>query len=800
MEYQTLIGRRLGHYVILEPRGRGGMGEVYTAEDTKLERRVALKLLRPEVADVPDRRTRFQREARAAAALNHPNIVHLYSVEESEGLLFITMELVRGRSLRELLDAGAPLPISRTLALATQMAEGLACAHAAGILHRDLKPGNVMITDDDRVKILDFGLAKLFARPALGQDSEAVTMTGALSRTGTTFGTAGYMSPEQALGKPLDQRSDLFALGVVLFEMATGKAPFPGETLAAIFDQLLNRRPPAPHTLNPAVPGFLATVIDKAIEKEPGRRYQSAGEFLIDLKHADASGARVPAAMTEPGDARRPSSIVVLPFADMSQHKDQEYFCHGVTEEIISALTRVPGLRVISRTSAFAFQGRDLDITEIGRRLRVDTALEGSVRKAGDRVRVTAQLVNADDGCQIWSRRFDRELSDVLAIQDEIAATIVKELRPAATIVKELRPAATIDNELRREPAAADTWARPAVAEAPGGRKPFDAAAHDAYLKGMYALNKWSGQAMEQAIADFRQAIARDPGFAPAYAGLAEGLVWLYSGIGILPARETVPQARGAVEQALALDPTLAEAHKVRGLIAMTHDWDRRGAEDALARALELGPGSAAAHLSNAWRLLLLERHYDRAHRELEEAERLDPLDLQVKTLIGYFFYFRHDFDRAIGQFERVLALEPSFAFAHYALGDACTQTNQYERAIRAFEKAIELGGRSVNHVGVLGYAYGRAGNRDRAQTLLEELTSRASQNYVPAMWIALVHLGVSDLDGLFRWLDRAWEERDGSLILITAAVEFDAVREDPRFKSLLGRMGMAHLASSITT
>jgi serine/threonine protein kinase/tetratricopeptide (TPR) repeat protein len=780
LEYgQTLIGRRLGHYVILEPRGRGGMGEVYTAEDTKLERRVALKLLRSELADVPDRRTRFQREARAAAALNHPNIVHLYSVEEAEGLLFITMELVPGRSLRELLDAGAPLPIPRTLALATQMAEGLACAHAAGILHRDLKPGNVMITDDDRVKILDFGLAKLLARPELGENPEAVTMTGALSRTGTTFGTAGYMSPEQALGKPLDQRSDLFALGVVLFEMATGKAPFPGETLAAVFDQLLNRRPAAPQTLNPAVPTFLANVIDKAIEKEPGRRYQSAGEFLVDLKEADASGTRVTAAMTVPGDTRRPSSIVVLPFADMSQHKDQEYFCHGVTEEIISALTRVPGLRVISRTSAFAFQGRDLDVTEIGRRLRVDTALEGSVRRAGDRVRVTAQLVNADDGYQIWSRRFDRELSDVLAIQDEIAATIVKELRP--------------------EPAAAETWVRPAAAEAPGERKPFDAAAHDAYLKGMYALNKWSGQAMEQAIADFRRAIAKDPRFAPAYAGLAEGLVWLYSGIGILPASETVPQARWAVEQALALDPTLADAHNVRGLIAMNHDWDRRGAEDALARALELGPGSAAAHLSNAWRLLLLERHYDRAHSELEEAERLSPLDLQVKTLIGYFFHFRHDFDRAIEQFERVLALEPSFAFAHYALGDACTQINQFERAIKAFEKAIELGGRSVNHVGVLGYAHGRAGNRDRAQALLEELTSRASKDYVPAMWIALVHLGISDLDGLFRWLDRAWEDRDGSLILISAAVEFDAVREDPRFKSLLARMGMAHLASPIS-
>src|SRR5262245_27228781 len=258
---QGLIGRRLGHYVVIAPRGRGGMGEVYVATDTELERRVALKLLRPDVADSAERRSRFQREARAAAALNHPNIVHLYSVEESEGMLFITMELVHGRSLRELLDAGAALSIPRTLALAAQMAEGLACDHAAGILHRDLKPGNVMITDDDRVKILDFGLAKLFAHAA-GQDPDAMTMTSEQSRTGTTFGTAGYMSPEQALGKPLDQRSDLFALGVVLYEMATGKAPFEGGTLAAVFDQLLNRRPAAPETLNRAIPAFLATIID----------------------------------------------------------------------------------------------------------------------------------------------------------------------------------------------------------------------------------------------------------------------------------------------------------------------------------------------------------------------------------------------------------------------------------------------------------------------------------------------------------------------------------------------------------
>jgi serine/threonine protein kinase/Tfp pilus assembly protein PilF len=749
------------------------MGEVYVAEDTKLQRRVALKLLRPEVADSPDRQARFQREARAAAAVNHPNIVHLYSVEEADGRLFITMELVQGRTLRDLLNEGAPLPLPRTLSFATQMAEGLACAHAAGILHRDLKPGNVMITADDRVKILDFGLAKLFGPSA--HDPEAVTMAGDQSRTGLTFGTAGYMSPEQALGKTLDQRSDVFALGVVLFEMATGRPPFDGDTLAAVFDQLLNRRHPAPRTLNPALPSLVAAIIDKAIEKDPERRYQSAADLVRDLKRVEPSNARADTPAPVTPEPKLPSSIVVLPFADMSLQKDQEYFCHGLTEEIINMLTTVSGLRVISRTSAFAFQGKDLEVTEIGRRLRVGAALEGSVRKAGDRVRITAQLVNADDGYQLWSKRFDRELSDVFAIQDEIATTIVNELRTGLV----------------------DTPARiDATPRTPSKRTSFDVGAHDAYLKGMYALNKWTDQSMQRAIADFRQAIDRDPGFAPAHAALAEGQIWLYSGLGVLSAAETVPQARSAVAKALELDPNLADAHRVRGSIAMNHDWDRKGAADGFAKALELSPGSASAHLSNAWRLLLLERQFDDAIVELEEAERLDPLHLQVMTLIGYFHYFRHDFGRAIEQFDRVLGLEPAFAFAHYALGDASTQIGQYDRAFSAFEKAIELGGRSVNHIGVLGYAHGRAGNRDRATALLHELTTRASQGYVPAMWIALIHLGLSDLDGLFGWLDRAFEERDGSLILITGAVEFDPVRDDPRFRSLLARMGLGHLAA----
>jgi serine/threonine protein kinase/tetratricopeptide (TPR) repeat protein len=772
-----VIGTQLAHYVILAPLGSGGMGDVYVAQDTKLDRRVALKLPRREISTSVDRLAPLQREARAAAALNHPNIVHLYSVEEAAGHIFLTMELVPGRSLREILNDRVPLALPRTLDFASQIAAGLACAHAAGLVHRDLKPANVMITDDDRVKILDFGVAKFF-KPAATWEPDAVTKAGDLSSTHTTVGTIGYMSPEQALGKTLDARTDLFALGIILYEMATGKAPFEGHTPAAVFDQLLNRQPPPPVTLNPALPSQLTAIIDKALEKEPDRRYRSADDIIADLQRIDPSSAarsgrlRNTASASQPVNAasggRMPSSIVVLPFVDMSPQRDQEYFCQGISEEIINTLTTVPGLRVISRTSAFAFQGKDLEVTEIGRRLRVGTALEGSVRKAGDRVRVTAQLVDAENGYQLWSKRFDRDISDVFAIQDEIAATIVNELQTGFT----------------------------GYGGAP--RAAFDITAHDAYLKGIYARNKWTDESMRRAMADFREAIARDSGFAPAYTALAEGHIWLYSGLGILPASETIPQARWAVDKALQLDPTLVDGYKVRALIAMHHDWDRQGAKEALTRALQFGPGSAAAHLWNAWRLALLEGQHHQALIEVEEADRLDPLDLQLKTQIGYLHYFNHDIDRAMAQFKKVLELEPSFAFAHYALGDACTQLGRYDEAFKEFNLAIELGGRLVNHVSVLGYAYGRSGNRDQAEAHLQELTARASHSYVSAMWIALVHLGLGDLDSLFQWLDRAFEERDGSLILITAAAEFDSVREDPRYKSLLGRMGLGRLTSTL--
>jgi serine/threonine-protein kinase len=749
-----VIGKKLGHYLIRERLGSGGMGDVYLAEDERLGRKVALKVLPPEMAGNADRRERFHREAKAVAALNHPNIVTIHSVEEVDGLLFITMERIEGPNLREMLDR-EPMPVEKLVSIGSQICEGLATAHEAGILHRDLKPQNVMITRDLRVKLLDFGLAKLFAKE--WTDSEASTMARDTS-PGMTLGTAGYMAPEQALGRGVDVRADLFALGVVLYEMATGRSPFRGETVAAFYDALLNKPPAPPRSVNPSLPVDLVRILEKALEKEPARRYQSSKELLEDLKRV-GTGRITAAARVEPAGR---SSVAVLPFHDLSPERTQEYFCHGLAEELINTLAALRGLRVLARTSSFSLHGQGLDAREIGRRLSVETVLEGSVRKAGSRIRITVQLVDAAEGYQIWSRRFDRELDDVFAIQDEIAEAIARELQATLGFSKERSDA----------------------------RRASNVEAYDAYLHGLYAMNRWTEPWVERAIDCFEEAIEKDPRFALAHASLAECHVWFYSGIGTRAARETIPRAREAALRALELAPELPEAHKVLALIAMNHDWDRVAAEESFSKAIELNPGSADARVWNAWRLALLEGSYEASLAELLAAEALDPLDLKIKTQIGYVHYFLRDFERALAEFRKVLAIDPHFAFAHYAVGDVCGQQGNHAAAIAALSESIRLGGRSVNHVAVLAHAHGRAGNTEEARRLLAELIGLESP-----VWIAVAHLGLDDTEAVFEWLRRAFEERDGSLVLVTVSPEFDSLRSDARFRSLLTRMGLEHRA-----
>jgi serine/threonine protein kinase/Tfp pilus assembly protein PilF len=757
----NVIGKKLGPYLVLERLGAGGMGEVYVAEDERLGRKVALKFLPPEMAADPERRKRFEREARALASLNHPNIVTIHSVEEQQGIVFLVMERVEGASLRKLLERG-PLGIDALVAIGRQVAEGLGAAHDARVLHRDLKPDNVMVTEDGRVKLLDFGLAKLLLPPGADADADAVTMSRETS-PGMTLGTAGYMAPEQALGRNVDARADLFALGVLVYEMATGTNPFRGETLAASFDALLNRAPAPPRTMNPALPSDLVRILDKALEKNPARRYQSTRELLTDWVRVGTE--RVSASRALPAAPPRPrhSSIAVLPFRDLSPDKDQEYFCHGLAEELLNVLASDRSLRVLARTSSFSLDATGLDVREIGERLNVEAVLEGSVRKAGTRIRVTVQLSDAGDGYQLWSKRFDRELHDVFAIQDEIAETVVAELQSELGLSRKRSDA----------------------------RRASNMEAYDAYLHGLYAMNHWAEDWVERAIVCFEEAIEKDPDYALAYAALAECHVWFHSGIGTRRAGETIPKAREAGKKALELAPDLPEAHRVLGLIAMNHDWDRVAAERCFARALELNPSSADTRLWNAWRLALLERSYEEALAELRRAEALDPLDLRIKTQIGYVHYFLRDFERALAQFQSVLAVDPYFAFAHYGVGDVRGQQGGHREAIEAWEESARLGGRSVNHLGILAYGRGRAGQEAEARKLLEEVMERSREGQAASLWIAVAWLGLGDTDAVFEWLSRAVDERDGSLVLVTAAPEFEPLRSDERFTRLLERMGL---------
>ncbi len=770
------------------------MGEVFVAHDTRLDRDVALKILPEEMARQGQLRARFEREAKALAALNHPNVVTIYSVEEAGGVRFLTMELVIGTPLGALVEPG-PLDVPRLLHLSRQITRGVSAAHQAGVIHRDLKPDNIMVTVDDEIKILDFGLARLgdarwASDPPL--DSEAPTEVGSKTSPGTAMGTAPYMSPEQALGEPLDERTDLFAVGVVLYEMATGHSPFREATLAATFDRILNRIPKRPHDLNPELPERLSRIIERALEKDRERRYPSARELLDELEQLES--ARIgPAAA-----AIATPSVAVLPFADLSPESDQEYFCQGLADELINTLAGIEGLRVVARASAFALQGEDLARSEIGRRLDVEWLVQGSLRKSGERLRITAQLLAAADDTFVWSERYDRQLIDVFELQDEIAGTIVGALagRLAPPGAISTVPQERVDTSAISRPPTPPTPV-PAAAgfstPTPQGRRhPSNLEAYDAFLRGLYAMNRWSEDWVERAMDCFAEALTRDPGYAPAHAATADCLLWFYSGIGSRPASATVPRARAAAQSAVALDPALADGHRCLGLIAMSHDWDRIGARQGFERAIELNPGSAEARLRNAWRLSLLEHEFGAAAEELRRAERLNPLDPQTKTLLGYVSYFSRDLDAARRQFERVVALEPHFPLAHYAIGDVLAQQGELKKAVASYERAIELGGRSANAIAMLAHASALGGDERRARGLLRDLDTLAESEHVSPMWPALARLGLGEVDAVFELLGRAFDQRDGSLVLIHSAPEFDPLRADARFGELLSKMGLA--------
>jgi len=747
-----MIGRTISHYKILEKLGEGGMGLVYKAEDTRLDRTVALKFPEPHALGGEQGIARLSREAKSAAALNHPNICTIYEIDSSEGRPFIAMEYIDGQSLEDRIESDPPA-LNETIDIAAQIAAGLGHAHEKGIIHRDIKPGNVMVTPSGRAKILDFGLAK-----SLGGTL--------LTRTGTTIGTVAYMSPEQARGEEADARTDIWSLGAVLYEMVSGRRPFKGDYEQAVIYQILNDTPKPVTELLPDTPGELARVIEKAMARDPRERYVRTEDVIKDL---NAIGKGVGSGREEnraQSDSAKPS-IAVLPFRDMSSDKDQDYFCEGIAEELINALVKLEGLRVAARTSAFKFKDSDSDIRQIGAELEVQTVLEGSVRKSGNRLRITTQLINVEDGFHLWSEKYDRELEDIFAIQDDISLAIIDKLK-VRLLGREKK------SLVRRHTA--------------------DQEAHNLYLKGLYFWNRRLEGGMKAAMEHFRLAIEKDPGYALAYVGIAD--TYNITGLfGYLPPDETFPKAREAARKALEIDESLGEAHASLAFTNTWFDWDWAAAEREFKRAIELNPKYASAHEWYALFLVSLGR-FDEAIVETERSRELDPLSLMINSVVGVIYYFARRYKESIAGHQKALELEPSFLLASTYLVLTYVADGMCDRALETVGKAEAYAAEHAYSLGYFGFAYGMCGREEDALRVLDALNRLAEKRYVSPINQAHVLLGLDRMEEALDFFEKAYAERCPILVFAGTAPYCDrrseALESNTRYKELMRKIGLA--------
>ncbi len=793
-EVDGMIGRTVSHYRIVGALGAGGMGVVYRAEDRKLGRQVALKFLSQDFSR--DRRAleRLQREARAASAMNHANICTIHDIDEFDGQPFIVMEFLEGQSIRERI-AGKPFRTDELVDVAVQISDALDAAHTRGIVHRDIKPANLFLTQRGQVKVLDFGLAKLAEtkRAAEERISAMPTATIAeelLTRPGAAVGTVAYMSPEQARGEDLDARTDLFSFGVVLYEMATGRVPFQGNTLAVVFDAILHKTPVSPLRARPELPSGLGRIIDKALEKDRECRYQSAREMLVDLRNlerdTDSAPAAVPGsrptrrwALAASGVAmaaagvggawwlagrRKPlDSLAVLPFVNRGADPNIEYLGEGVAESLINSLSQFPKLRVIARTTAFRYQGQNVDPQKVGRDLGVRAVLTGSVVKRGDTLSIQADLIDVENGSQLWGQRYNRPSSDIFSIQDDLAREISEKLR--------LKLTGEDTQRLTRHYTAS-------------------AEAYEEYIRGRYHWNRRSRESMELAIECFRRAIGKDPAYALAYTGLADAYNLLPYLAPISP-KETAPRAKAAAEKALALDESLAEAHTSLACYMHRTGKDWAGAGREFRRALELNPGYTTARHWYGLYLLGLGR-FEAAMVEIRRARDADPLSIAIHGSWATSLYLARRYDEAIDVMRTMHEAGTSFSAVPTWTGATYLQKGWYPQAIEELQTGVKLFPQDGFLAGFLAHALARAGRKDEAMRVVDGLKVRSKREYVTPYGMALAYVGLGDKDQAFAWLDRACEEYSVWLFLAKVEPTLDPLRPDPRFGQVLRKLGLA--------
>ena len=793
-----MIGQTISHYRILEQIGAGGMGVIYKAHDSRLDRAVALKFLPEKLAQEPQALERFRREARAASTLNHPGICTIYDIGEQDGRAFIAMEFIDGETLGTHIH-GRPLPLQEILKLAIQITEALDAAHAEGIIHRDIKPANIFVTKRGQAKVLDFGLAKLVPKGVAGTDSDFVSQPpDSHSIIGIISGTPSYMSPEQVRGDDLDARTDIFSLGLVLYEMATGRQAFGGDTGGTIIEAVLTRLPVPVRAINPDIPPRLEEIIDKALRKDRDQRYQHAADMLAELQRLkrgtesgeeDAESALTPptsrVSLTGKRRSRRSllqtgslrpervskiiDSLAVLPFENASRDPEHEYLSDGIAGSLINILATVPKLRVMAQSTVFRYKGRGIDPQAVGRDLNVRAVLTGRMMQSGGSLRIGVELVDVATGTQLWGAQYDRKPGDIFAIQDEISNEISGKLRLQLTRAEKKR--------LTR-------------------RHTDDAEAYRLYLKGRHHWSRWTEEGFYKAIEYFQQAVVRDPSYALAYTGLADSYV-LLGWNSYLPPNDAFPKGKVAAMTALQLEPDLGEAHTPLAAVLWLYDWKWQEAQTEFKRSLELNPTYPTANHWHAEYVMTMGRQLE-AIAKMKNSQELDPLSLIISVAIGWASYMARQYDEAIEQLLRTVELDPNYPVTYWILGLLYRKTGRYELAITEGEKGVNLSGGSPLMRAALAHSYGESGKTREALHLLDDLTKLAKRKYVAPYFFAGIYIGLGEYDRAIEYLEKSYEERSHWLIYLHLDPSMDGLRDNSRFQDLLTRVGLPAETSAV--